>query len=88
MSDEKVKPFSNGTEYLDWTFGNCERCAKSVLVTDPSGTELPTCEIEYAIMEASISDGEISAEIAERMGQTANPMAYTWPCGEFEEAGE
>lgn len=39
----KVRPFSCGTQMLDWTASNCERCVKHDLATNSK------CEIDKAI---------------------------------------
>lgn len=77
-----IIPFSNGSQYADWQSCNCERCQKSVTVTDPGGDQWPTCEIESALLEADIFDGRISDEIAQRMGY--DQERYVWPCGEVQ----
>ncbi len=81
---EKVSPFSNGSQYMDWQGCNCERCVKSVSVWDVGGDATPTCEIELALMEAEISDGEVTQEIAQRMGYEGVAARYVWPCTEVE----
>lgn len=70
---EKVRPFSNGSEYSAWTAANCEKCAKGWREDREA-----TCEIEIALLVAYFDDGMIDASIRERMG---TPM---WDCGEFE----
>ncbi len=49
-----MKPFSNGTEYLDWDWRNCGECAR----------DLESCEIYQALLDFD----EISDEIAELSG--------------------
>lgn len=84
MSDttERVRPFSNGSQYSDWSGCNCERCTKGAHMLGFDA--LPTCEIELSIGEAYLGDGRVSADIAERMGYTANTSRYVWPCNEVE----
>ena len=71
----RVRPFSTGTQYLDWTLSNCEDCAKS-----------GRCVLERALSDACIRDGTIAHSIAERMGyfahNGADGFSYVWPCGE------
>ena len=66
------RPFSSGTEHLDWQHRNCQRCAKFVdnALTQAeinSGTDWP-CPIDYAVTYGAMSDGTISDEIATRVG--------------------
>lgn len=68
-----MQPFSNGTQYGDWTASNCDRCKKS----ETNGGE---CDIEIALMDACFTDGEITDEIAMRLAY--EPKAYVWMCGE------
>lgn len=77
----KVTIFSNGTEFMLWQDYNCCQCAKSVEVTDPDGTQLPTCPIEYALILASIGDGLIEPEIKNRMNYKF--LTGSHRCGEF-----
>lgn len=78
---ERIRPFSNGTQYGDWTSVNCERCAKGANYT-VGPDEWPGCEIEAALIEGYIGDGTVSSEIAERMHY--QPGKYVWQCGEVE----
>jgi hypothetical protein len=72
-----MRPFSCGTQFGDWEGANCCRCKKGA----PDGS-WATCPIQAALIEAYLGDGEISDEIADRMGR-ANGR-YNWPCGEVE----
>lgn len=71
----RVRPFHCGTQYLDWENSNCCRCKK--YTDDASG-----CEIMQALAYASVSDGTVSPEMAERMGYKKG--AYLWPCAEVD----
>lgn len=75
-----IQPFYCGSQYADWTSNNCDRCTKGANLLRSDA--LPTCEIELALLDAYIGDGEVSADIAQRMGYTDDGLAYTWPCGE------
>lgn len=77
-----IQPFYCGSQYGDWTSSNCDRCKKGANRLGPDA--LPTCEIELALGEAYILSGNVTADIAQRMGYTDDGMAYTWPCGEVE----
>jgi len=81
---ERTIPFANGSQYMDWYWHNCDKCLKAW--TKEAGFR---CEIDKALGEASITDGTISAEIAERMGSDLVIGAdgkvefrYTWDCPE------
>ena len=57
--DTKVRPFSNGSEYVDWTASNCDHCKCA-----------ENCDIEAALGLASVGDGRVSSYIYKRMGQS------------------
>jgi hypothetical protein len=79
MSKERVRPFSNGSQFGDWCASNCERCTKATAEQEPH--EL--CEIAKALGEAYWDDGSVSKEIGDRMGyKDESPPAYVWQCGE------
>ena len=81
-----MRPFWCGGQYGDWKASNCERCTKGIdNVCPDNDSAWPTCEIEAALVEAYCSSGEISDEIAQRMGRNdAANLSYGWPCGEVE----
>ena len=85
MDDGRVRPFSNGFEYEVWQEANCERCVKAQTYDADTGIYGPfTCDIEEAVALACIGSGEITAEIAARMGwSVVNIAVLGWPCGEF-----
>jgi len=74
----KIRPFSNGSQYADWTERNCVRCGK----WDPD--KAGDCEIDLALGLGYLGDGLISAEIADRMGLLENRRSYTWDCPEIQ----
>jgi hypothetical protein len=83
------RPFYCGTQLIDWQEANCCRCKKYSFQTDPATgqTRVPldedqVCQIEEAIFEAHWGDGQVSDEIASRMG--ANTDAHIWQCGEVD----
>jgi|SRR3990167_253358 len=86
---ERVRPFSNGTQYLDWAASNCGRCKKAASLED-SRADKVTCDIERAIGAGGASDGTVSAEIGQRMGYIDNnppvteEFSYVWQCGEVD----
>ena len=79
MSEQRVSPFANGSEYMIWTELNCERCIKLMTYDDN-----PQCEINYHLSEAAFDDGTIPHEIAQRMGRLDHPVNEIFQCHEFE----
>ena len=78
--DDRIRPFSCGSQFSDWQMSNCERCKKySERIEDP-----PLCEIDYDLGMAYLGDGTVSPDIAKRMGYTDNQGKYNWQCGEVE----
>ena len=75
-----MRPFSSGGQFGDWTSSNCDRCTKGAHRLEP--TAMPDCPLELALGEAYIGDGNITDEIAERMG--CDPGLYGWQCTEWE----
>ena len=79
MSD-RIRPFSSGRQFSDWQASNCERCTKfTKWIQDP-----PVCEIDYELSMAYLFDGEVSPEIAERMGYNSGGGNQNWKCNEVE----
>lgn len=73
-----IRPFSNGTQYIDWQIRNCDRCKKAC--TDSGNS--PICPIKKALALASWGDGTISDELGKRMGYEPGNPRYTWDCPE------
>ena len=74
MTEEnKIYPFSYGTQYGDWVGSNCERCKK-----------FKGCNILQAIDFAFLDDGSVEEQIANRMGYFLNEGKYCWMCPEVE----
>jgi hypothetical protein len=65
------RPFSNGSQYGDWTAANCENCSKQ-----------EDCEIATALSLAYCTSGLVRDGIALRMGAIKNAHRYNWPCPE------
>lgn len=61
------RPFSNGTEFMDWISSNCDRCTKGPAIGHCGPNE--KCDIENAFALASIAGGTIKDEI---IGDEAN----------------
>lgn len=75
-----MRPFSNGTEYDLWTEANCGCCRKAADRNNPPAR--CECDIEEALVEACISDGEVGDDIARRMGAIGHKPGYIWICPE------
>jgi 5-methylcytosine-specific restriction endonuclease McrA len=58
--EERVIPFSNGTEYQCWNDYNCARC-KKYNVDDSGMVVEPVCQIDEALLELSEDDIQIDA---------------------------
>lgn len=66
MEEEmSYRPFSNGSEFGDWTCRNCDRCWKSKV---SELTQRSRCPMENALARGSVSDGTIPQRIAKRLG--------------------
>lgn len=66
MENNKVHPFSNGTEFMIWRSQNCDVCLKDCPYdeeTESFGESV--CEIEKAISLAAIGDGMIDRGLAD-----------------------
>lgn len=90
--EERVIPFSNGTEYQCWNDYNCARC-KKYNVDDSGMVVEPVCQIDEALLESMFGDGKISKEMADRMGlenrRSENGGFYLyWRCNEFIDRSE
>lgn len=81
--DATYRPFSCGTQAEDWMSSNCDRCTKQF--KDQPGRR---CCIQSAIIDAWSDGGDVSAEMARRMGfldaDGATTSRYLWPCTEVE----
>ena len=77
MSD-RIRPFSNGSEYHDWRGSNCERCAKG-------HNEVPTCPMQHAIDVEAFITGDMPSELATRCGR-GEPTSFR--CPEWEASDE
>ena len=79
-----IRPFSNGSQYEAWCNSNCDRCTKGLHLLQPEGS-WPTCDIEGALIEAYVDDGNVTPEIAGRMGYyDVEQPAYGWKCREYD----
>lgn len=85
--EAKVSPFDSGTQFIDWTEANCNRCNKGVhRLNDESAW--PPCELEAALTTACFDDGYIPLSIAKRIGMKEDEGRYCWPCAEVDWTSE
>lgn len=73
------RPFSNGEQYGCWTTINCDRCAKTY---DNENFQF-RCKIDEALTVALFDTGDVSEDIAARMGYLKHKRNWTWPCPEL-----
>ena len=64
------RPFSNGSEFMDWNCYNCDRCSKGPSPDQRGPNEL--CEIENALAMASICGGTLLDKVIGTPEHTAN----------------
>lgn len=74
-----MRPFANGMQYRAWQHRNCERCTKFNLEDIKK-----SCPLDYAVASACSCNGEITDEIAARIGTKKGEDRYTWICKELE----
>lgn len=80
----KVRPFSNGTEFMYWDDYNCSDCIHCNDRTKHINETKTKCLLELSIALASVSDGEVPLFHAllagwdgERMGKCPRkPLVY------------
>jgi hypothetical protein len=77
---ERIHLFSNGSQYLDWTANNCDRCTKA---GDPSEAGSSKCELFEAMHDAATDDGTVTPAIANRIGLLDAGTRYVWACPEL-----
>lgn len=77
-----VRPFSNGIQFAEWQFRNCDQCSKRY----DEDTRNHFCDIERALSEAYVGDGTVSESIGTRMGAIHYRGRFNWPCLEWEAA--
>ena len=69
----RVRPFSSGTEYMDWERNNCGRC----------NIDSDTCPYAFDMMLATVGDGTITRATAEVIG-CANGELFAGRCNKRE----
>ena len=76
--NKRISPFSNGSQYGDWTLNNCDKCRKSRVVN-----KISPCDIELELFRAYLEYGTVPKEMAKRMGYFGNEGAHSWDCPEL-----
>lgn len=66
--EERIIPFSRGTEYMFWQTANCDNCEK--YENESVEPEQAGCKLAYYIDLASVTDGTIPKWVADRVGFT------------------
>ena len=84
---ERHRPFSCGSQYMDWLESNCCRCARIAMSDD--GDEITNCPLFLALSRANIRDGMVSEDVVRRIGlplvrKEGELPPYVWPCTELE----
>jgi hypothetical protein len=72
-----MRPFSCGSQFADWETRNCYRCKKF----NPDDINKSNCDLTLALGDAFLGDGEITDEVAKRIG-AADSASYGWDCPE------
>ena len=75
---DRVRPFSCGSEYADWQWRNCDRCAKRY---DDKVLRF-RCDLEEALGSGYIGDGTVGVEFVDRIGRSGFDLAAR--CREWE----
>lgn len=84
-----IRPFSRGTQFMDWERHNCGLCNHAY-----DDDDNPTCPILSALYDALWGDGTITEEMWQRMGghfwniPQLGQFCYSWPCVEFRGEGD
>jgi hypothetical protein len=62
---KKIRPFSTGSEFVDWCSENCDSCRISTSYRDSSDF---ICHLEEALIIAYFDDGHVDKSIIEKIG--------------------
>jgi hypothetical protein len=79
ITEGRVSPLSDGTQFEGWLGGSCDRCAMSNL-HNRSG--VVDCPLQAAPRDAAIGDGTVDAGTAARLGVQDNIWS-DWRCAGF-----
>jgi len=86
--ESRVRPFSNGAQFMDWLDKNCSLCRTYSWANAPLDLN-QVCPVELALVNAAHGDGTVSRMVAEHMnylrpdGSDA-ALEYCWPCGDIQ----
>jgi len=72
---ERTRPFSNGSQHMDFESSNCDRCTKRF--DEESSPPRFRCEIQQAIGEAGMSDGTVNTSPG---GETGSVNRWPTTC--------
>ena len=86
LTENRVRPFSCGTEGADWIASHCDRCTKRI--PDDADYTGYKCDIQRALGDAYMTDGTVSADIGRRLGYSPTTGQIAWPCPEVEWSAE
>ena len=73
---DKVRPFSNGTEFEIWNSRNCDECKISTSYRD---SDEFICYIDEALIVAYFDDGKIEKKISDKIGFDENYFLKNCP---------
>jgi hypothetical protein len=79
--EDRVHPFSNGSQFCDWEERNCLRCAKQI----GEKAIRYKCVLQKAMHSAYWNDGTISKQEGDRIGFNLEANVYGWECPERED---
>lgn len=66
---KRVRPFSNGTEFMSWQSANYDKCSRYSNVSSKRSNA--KCKLAFDLDFACVDDGTISTETALKIGCTA-----------------
>ena len=67
-----VRPFSNGSEFMDWHGRNCDKCI--YYENESTSPEDARCELAYCMDVAAGITGEVPLWVAREVGCDYNPL--------------
>lgn len=77
----RVYAFPNGSSFMAWEEGNCQRCKKSEFDPDKP----VTCKLQKALFDAQMGDGSVKKDVVIKIGlKTADGKKGDYCCKQFE----
>lgn len=67
-NDVMVRTFGSGSEFCDWHYNNCERCARYRAVSEPTDLRCGGCPLELRLTCACYDNGKIPFKAVKRIG--------------------